>query len=758
MPANSEKPHLSIVICGHVDSGKSTTTGRLIFELGGLPERDLEKLKAEAERLGKGSFAFAFFMDRQKEERERGVTIACTTKEFFTEKWHYTIIDAPGHRDFIKNMITGASQADVALIMVPADGNFTTAIAKGNHKAGEIQGQTRQHSRLINLLGVKQICIGVNKMDCDTAGYKQARYDEVANEMKSMLVKVGWKKDFIEKSTPVMPISGWMGDNLLKKSENMGWWKGQDVEVGSETIHVDTVYDVLDKMCRVPERPVSAPMRMPISGIYKIKGVGDVLAGRVEQGVVKPGEEVVFLPTHTASNPCTGKVFTVEMHHQRVDFANPGDNVGLNIKGLDKNNMPRSGDVMVYKKDTTLGQTKEFDAQIQVLDIPNEIKVGYSPIGFVRCGRAACRVSALKWKMGKETGGKKMEDPHSLKSNEMAQCSFQPQQPLVCDTFKNCEGLSRVAFMDGNGVVMLGKVVSCERKGEGDDKGGKKKPGIAWSAEVDSLAERCSMPCVRELQRHLGMPVAWNEESEESERGSESLGPELLRDTAFASRNAWGSYLKDTGIASFSFTGNGVVVEPIADQDDTPWHVQLTQPIVLDQGGEDYAYYALCVQASSQEAGSLQFAVDADGALNFAVAGGGLRQQLRLRGNGDGDGSAAGCFQFRLGPSMYEYQGRVALDLGAFVDRSEVCHVSLRRCAVRPAAAGLTPLRRCYLAAPEVAGGCQQLEVQTGAIFELNQHGQVAGMQMSYEEWTQICEYPWVNSNLLVAKAYRFWW
>merc|ERR1712226_446577 len=231
-------------------------------------------------------------------------------------------------------MITGASQADVALIMVPADGNFTTAIAKGNHKAGEIQGQTRQHSRLINLLGVKQICIGVNKMDCDTAGYKQSRYDEIANEMKSMLVKVGWKKDFVEKGTPVMPISGWMGDNLLKKSENMGWWKGCDVEYGKETIHVDTVYDVLDKMCRVPERPTSAPMRMPISGIYKIKGVGDVLAGRVEQGVVKPGEEVVFLPTHTASNP--------------------GDNVGLNIKGLDKNNMPRGGDVMVYKKDTTL--------------------------------------------------------------------------------------------------------------------------------------------------------------------------------------------------------------------------------------------------------------------------------------------------------------------------------------------------------------------------------------------------------------------
>merc|ERR1712007_210763 len=255
---------------------------------------------------------------------------------------------------------------------------------------------------------------------------------------------------------------------------NMDWWSGTEIDCDGTKIKVDTLYDFLDKVCKVPVRPSSAPMRMPISGIYKIKGVGDVLAGRVEQGIVKPGEDVSFLPTHTASNVCAGKVFSIEMHHTRCDAANPGDNVGLNIKGLDKANMPRSGDVMVYKKDTTLGQTREFSAQIQVLDIPNEIKVGYSPIGFVRCGRAACRISALKWKMGKETGGKKMEEPHSLKSNEMAQCAFQLQQPLVCDTFKNCEGLSRVAFMDGNGVVMLGKVISCERKEEAAA-GGKKK-------------------------------------------------------------------------------------------------------------------------------------------------------------------------------------------------------------------------------------------------------------------------------------------
>jgi len=473
--ATDGKAHLSIVICGHVDSGKSTTTGRLLFELGGIPEREMEKLKQEAERLGKQSFAFAFYMDRQKEERERGVTIACTTKEFYTEKWHYTVIDAPGHRDFIKNMITGASQADVALLMVPSDGNFVSAIARGNHKAGEVQGQTRQHARLINLLGVKQLIVGINKMDCDVAKYQQSRFDEIKEEMKSMLVKTGWKKDFVEKSVPVLPISGWMGDNLQTKSTNMAWWKGQDivVEQDKSNLHVDTLLDALDKMVRLPERKNDAAMRMPVSGVYKIKGVGDVITGRVEQGVVKPGEEVLFLPTHTAANACGGKVFTCEMHHKRCDDAKAGDNVGLNVKGLNKDNMPRTGDVMVYKKDGTLKEAGSFHAQVQILDHPGELKVGYTPVCFVRTGRSAVRITALVWKMGKETGGKKAEEPHALKANEMAEVVFAPVQPLVVDTFKNCEGLSRVAIMEGNGVVMLGKVVKTIEKVAGEKKGKK---------------------------------------------------------------------------------------------------------------------------------------------------------------------------------------------------------------------------------------------------------------------------------------------
>jgi len=461
------KAHVSIVICGHVDAGKSTTTGRLIFELGGIPEREMQKLKEEAERLGKSSFAFAFYMDRQKEERERGVTIACTTKEFFTPTKHYTVIDAPGHRDFIKNMITGASQADVALIMVPADGNFTTAIAKGNPKAGEVMGQTRQHSLLINLLGVKQIVVGINKMDCDVAKYSEARYTEIRDETKAMLLKVGWKKAVVENEVPFLPISGWMGDNLIKKSEKMAWWKGVDVIIlgnKDDKLHVDTLHDALEHMVKLPPRKLDVPMRTPLSGVYKIKGVGDVLTGRVEQGAVKPGDEVVFLPTHTASTPCTGKVFTVEMHHKTVEQAGPGDNVGMNVKGLNKSNMPRVGDVMVLKSDTSIGRCKSFTAQVQILHHPGELKVGYTPIGFVRTGRSAVKMSKIYWKIGKETGGQKMEDPPMLKANEVAQCDFEPQQPFVVDTFKNCEGLGRIAIMEGNTVVMLGKIVKIVRQ------------------------------------------------------------------------------------------------------------------------------------------------------------------------------------------------------------------------------------------------------------------------------------------------------
>ena len=282
-----------------------------------------------------------------------------------------------------------------------------------------------------------------------------------------MLKKVGWKKKVIDESCPVMPISGWQGDNLIKREGangkvNMEWWKGIEVtNQKGDKITCFTLLDCLEKFVIPPKRTDDGAMRVPLSGVYKIKGVGDVLTGRVEQGLVKPGDECMFLPTHSTSTACTGKVFTVEMHHKNVDAAHQGDNVGMNVKGLPKDNMPRVGDVMVLKSDTTIARTAEFTATVQVLNHPGQLKVGYCPIAFVRTARSAVRMSQIVWKMGKETGNQKAESPTAMKAGEMGSVKFEPQQAFVVDKFKSCEGLGRIAIMEGNTVVMLGKVMGA---------------------------------------------------------------------------------------------------------------------------------------------------------------------------------------------------------------------------------------------------------------------------------------------------------
>jgi elongation factor 1-alpha len=358
--------------------------------------------------------------------------------------------------------MSGAASADVGLLMLPADGNFITSLAKGNHKEGEVQGQTRQHARLLNLLGIKQLIVCVNKMDSDTAKYSEERFKEVQEEVTNMLAQVGWNKQFIKDSVPILPISGWIGDNLIKQSTNMAWWKGVDVK-GNDgtTVHVHTLHDALDKLVKVPKRPTTAPLRIPVSGVHKIKGVGDVITGRIEQGTVTPGQEVSFIPSSLVTN-AVGKIFSIEMHHNQVPSAGPGDNVGMNVKGLTKETMPKTGDVMVLKGDTSLGKVARFTAQVQVLDHPGELKIGYTPIGFIRTSHAPCKMVEIKWKVGKETGGQKVPNPASIKSNEMAEVVFEPTQPIALESFDKCEGLARVAMMDGNSAIMLGKIVKVE--------------------------------------------------------------------------------------------------------------------------------------------------------------------------------------------------------------------------------------------------------------------------------------------------------
>jgi len=463
--AAENKKHLGLVVVGHVDAGKSTTTGHLMFELGGINERDMEKLRKEAEAQGKGSFAFAFFMDKSKDERARGVTIACTTKEFFTDRYHYTIIDAPGHRDFIKNMISGASQADVALLMVPANkGGFETSIQKGNHKKGEVQGQTRQHARLLHLLGVEQVLCGINKMDDKSVGYKQSRYKEIKSEVAKMLTKIGFKT----KKIPFIPMSGWQGDNLTTKTENMDWYKGFKVKPKKKEIEGWTLLDALNDVVSCPKRPKKKPFRMPVSGVYKIKGVGDVITGRIEQGQLTPNTMVQFAPTGV-----DGKAFSIEMHHKTVPKAGPGDNVGVNVKGLDKDNMPKVGDVMFIQNedgdDSPPAAAETFRAAVFVQDHPGQLRCsvqgrgGFTPSIHVRTAKAPCQMLEILWKRGKSTNNVKIEAPLYIEAGDEAEVVFKPKMPLCVDAYDTCKPLGRMAAMDSNSLIMLGRVLEADK-------------------------------------------------------------------------------------------------------------------------------------------------------------------------------------------------------------------------------------------------------------------------------------------------------
>jgi len=464
------KPHLGLVIVGHVDAGKSTTTGRLLFELGGMSDRDLAKLKKEAQELGKESFLFAFFMDKGKDERARGVTIQCCTREFFTDSYHYTIIDAPGHRDFIKNMISGAAQADVALLMVPSNkGGFETSIAKGNHKKGEVQGQTRQHARLCHLLGIEQVIVGINKMDDKSVNWSEDRYKEIKGEVDKMLTKIGYKT----KKIPFIPMSGFNGDNLNDVSANMPWYKGFEVKIKKEKVKGHTLVDALEKVVKPPKRNDKKAFRMPVSGVYKIKGVGDVVTGRVEQGKITPGVNVKFYPTG-----CTGNIFSIEMHHKNVETAHCGDNVGLNVKKLPKENMPHTGDVMAIddaKVDPEPPRAaKEFTALVFVQDHPGKLscgkeekdkktgqmvsKGGFTPSIHIRTAKAPCQMTSINWKMGKSTSNAKVEGVPYIEAGDQAEVVFAPKMPIVVQPFDACKPLGRIAAMDSNSLIMLGKV------------------------------------------------------------------------------------------------------------------------------------------------------------------------------------------------------------------------------------------------------------------------------------------------------------
>jgi len=423
-----EKPNMNVVFVGHVDHGKSTTVGRLMYDSGMVPEQEMKKLKEEAVKHGKIGFEFAFVMDKFKEERERGLTIDLSYKKLMTQKFQVTIIDAPGHRDFVKNMITGASQADAAFLVVAA-------------KEG-VQPQTKEHLWLLRTMGVDQIAVVVNKMDA--VEFKEAAFNKIKEDVSKLLMSVGFKLDKVT----FLAVSGLMGDNVAKKSGNMPWYKGP------------TLLEQFDLFSE-PKKPTDLPLRMPIQDVYEITGIGTVPVGKIETGIMKIGQKVKILPGRSGKG-MDGEIRSIEMHHEQLQEAPAGDNVGVNIRGVGKKDIARGDVICDGAKPATIAA--EFTAQIAVINHPTVIAKGYTPVFHVHTAQVPCQFIELVKKLDPKTGQMAQEHPDFLKNGDAAIVKIKPMGNLVLEKQSVNPHMARFAIRDAGATVAAGVCIDLVEK------------------------------------------------------------------------------------------------------------------------------------------------------------------------------------------------------------------------------------------------------------------------------------------------------
>jgi len=424
------KEHINLVFIGHVDHGKSTSVGRLLYDSGNIDEQKMRKLKEKAQQLGKAGFEFAFIMDNLKEEQERGVTIDLSHKRFDTAKYYFTIIDAPGHKDFIKNMITGAAQADCAVLVVAANDG--------------VNAQTIEHLRLSKIFGVGQLLVAVNKMDISGVNYSEARYKEVVEEVKKHAKQAGWNVDKVR----FIPLASLPGENVIKKSDKMAWWTG------------DSLLSAIDKF-DVPNKPTALPLRLPIQDVYNITGIGVVPVGRIETGIMKVGDKVTVVPGREGKG-ISGEVKTIEMHHESVQQAEPGDNVGFNVRGIGKKDIAR-GDVL-GKSDHVPSVAVEFTAQVVIMNHPTVVTVGYTPVFHIHTAQVACQFVEIIKKLNPATGQEVTENKDILRNGDAAVVRLKPVQPVVIEKNSDIPQMSRFAIRDSGTTVAAGMCMDLVKK------------------------------------------------------------------------------------------------------------------------------------------------------------------------------------------------------------------------------------------------------------------------------------------------------
>lgn len=408
---------INLVIIGHKDHGKSTLIGRLLWDSNAIPEQKLQEVEDELKKAGDEGFRFAFLLDTLEEERRGGLTIDIMQTPFKTQKRFYTIIDCPGHKEFIKKMLTGASQADAAVLVVSA-------------KEG-VGDQTRQHAFLAKTLGLDQMIVAINKMD--EVNYDEKKFKEISKELEKVLNILGYE------NTLMIPISALKGENVFRKSERMPWYKGL------------SLIDTLDKTIVPSTSPVDKSLRGCVQDSYELEKT-KIIVCKIETGVLETGKVVIFNPSGEE-----GLVKKIEKFGEELQKAEPGDSVGIIAEGTKK---IERGEVLSYPENPGK-MVKNFAAEIILF---SNVGLRKNSVVRIRCGTAEkrCKVQAILEKIDPTTLTLDAESPTALRDGDVGKVLFSPLEPMCVEKYSEFPPLGRFVIEGKKGTVAAGIIFEVE--------------------------------------------------------------------------------------------------------------------------------------------------------------------------------------------------------------------------------------------------------------------------------------------------------
>jgi elongation factor 1-alpha len=408
------------VVVGHKDHGKSTLIGRLLYDSKAIHEQKLQEVRTELEKSGRKDFEFAFLLDSLEEERQGGLTIDIMQMPFKSKKYFYTIIDCPGHREFIKKMFTGASQADASVLVVSA-------------KEG-IEDQTKQHAFLIKTLGIRQLVVAVNKMD--EANYGEAKFQQMRERLSPILNSLGYA------NSPVVPLSALRGENVFSKSQKMPWYEGS------------SLIETLDDNVSPSVAPVNKPLRASVQDIYEIEGTKMIMS-KILTGSLEKGKTVNFDPSGEE-----GLVEKIEMYGKAIETATPGNSVGLILNGLHE---AKRGQVISYPQ----RRAKVVKSFVGELILFSDIELRKNSVLTIRCGTAEnkCRVQEILERIDPVNLTVDAKFPEVLKSGDVGKILFLPLEPMCMEKFSEFPELGRFVVEGARGTAAAGIVLETGNRG-----------------------------------------------------------------------------------------------------------------------------------------------------------------------------------------------------------------------------------------------------------------------------------------------------